>query len=77
VCKKNERKAAVKIRADKCNATGNAKYNAKNNLKNNLKNNPISSKKRKLDLLAKNLQTVQDDPTLEDTVKMTAGTSAY
>jgi len=60
--------AAAKLRFDK----NNAKYNAKNNAKNN----PINSKKRKLDLLAKNLQTVQDDATLDDTLKMTAGTSA-
>ena len=68
VWKTNVYSAAAKLRFDK----NNAKYNAKNNAKNN----PINSKKRKLDLLAKNLQTVQDDATLDDTLKMTAGTSA-
>ena len=65
VCKKNVYSARFK------------QQNQANNPKTNLKNNPISSKKRKLALLAKNLQTVQDDTTLEDTLKMTAGTSAY
>jgi len=72
VCKKNVYSAAAKLRADKQNATNNTK----NNAKNNPKNNPISSKKRKLELLATNLQRVQDDKTLNDTLKMTPGTSA-
>ena len=72
VCKKNVYSAAAKLRADKQNATNNTK----NNAKNNPKNNPISSKKRKLELLATNLQRVQDDKTLNDTLKMTPGTIA-
>ena len=64
VCKKNVHSAATKLRWKK------------KNTKNNPISNPISSKKRKLDLLAKNLQAVQDDATLDDTLKMTAGTSA-
>ena len=60
VCKPNVRRASDKLRADK----------------HNPKSNPIHNKKRKLDLLANNLQMVQDDATLDDTLKMTAGTSA-
>ena len=77
VCKKNVYSAVSKLTIAKHNGANNPKNNAKNNPKNNpknnAKNNPINSKKRKLALLAKNLQMVQDDPTLEDTLKMTAG----
>ena len=61
VCKPNVRRAADKRRQDKHNPV----------------NNPKNSKKRKLALLAKNLQTVADDATLDETVKMTPGTSAF
>jgi hypothetical protein len=68
VCKKNVYSAATKRHWTTQNAT--------NNPKNNPKNNPINCKKRKLALSAKNLLMVQDDATLDDTLKMTAGTSA-
>ena len=69
VCKPNVRRAADKRRQDK--------HNPVNNPKNNPVNNPENSKKRKLALLAKNLQTVADDATLDEAVKMTPGTSAH
>ena len=47
-----------------------------NDSKNNPKNNPKSAKKIKLALRAANLKTVQDDPTLDQTLKMSSGTSA-
>ena len=42
----------------------------------NFKQNPKNSEKRKLALRAANLQAVQDDPTLNQTLKMSTGTSA-
>jgi len=67
-CPRNVRSAAKK------------RYDIKNSLKKNLKynpkNNPKSAKKEKLALRAANLKTVQDDPSLNQTLKMTTGTSA-
>jgi len=41
------------------------------------KTNPKNNEKRKLTLRATNLQAVLDDPTLNDTLTMSAGTSAF
>jgi len=54
----------------------NPKNNPTNNAKNNPINNPKNSEKRKLALRVANLQAVLDDPTLNDTLKMSPGTSA-
>jgi len=82
------RRASDKRRADKHNLVNNPKtnpvWNPKNNPVNNLKdrtkysakNSATRNKKIKLARLAKNLQAVQDDKTLDATVKMTPGTSA-
>jgi len=51
-------------------------HTPKINLKNNPKNNPKSAKKKQLTLRAANLKTVQDDPSLDHTLKMSTGTSA-
>jgi len=82
------RRASDKRRSDKHNLVNNPKNNPVNNPKNNPVNNPKNwakysaknnakrNKKIKLARLAKNLQAVQDDPTLDATLKMTPGTSA-
>jgi len=54
----------------------NAKSRAKYNVAKSAKYNAINNAKRRLARLAKNLQAVQDDPTLDATIKMTPGTSA-
>ena len=72
MCKPNVRSAAVKRRDIKHNPNKNFKHNPKNNPLNNPKNN----KKRKLALRAANLQAVRDDPSLNQTLKMSTGTSA-
>ena len=68
VCKPNVRSASAKRRA--------LKHAPNKNFKNNPKNNPKYNKKRKLTLRAANLKEVQDDPTLNLTLKMSTGTSA-
>jgi len=67
-CPRNVRSAAKKRYA--------IKHSPKINLKNNPKNNPKSANKKKLALRAANLKTVQDDPNLDQTLKMSTGTSA-
>jgi len=62
--------------AKRRNIKHNPKNNPKNNPRNNPKNNPKSNNKKKLALRAANLQAVQDDPTILQTLKMTTGTSA-
>jgi len=52
------------------------KHNPTSNPINNPISNPIHSLKRKRDLQAANLQAVQDDLTILETQKMSAGTSA-
>jgi len=54
----------------------NFKHRTARNLINNPKNNPKNSEERKLALRDANLQAVLDDPTLNDTLKMSPGTSA-
>ena len=76
VCPPNVRSAAAKRYNVKHRPTKNLKNNPKNNLKNNIKNNPKSNKKKKLALRAANLQAVQDDPSIHQTLKMSTGTSA-
>ena len=87
VCPRNVNSAATKRYNLNLRPARNLKNNPKNNLKNNplnnpknnpktnAKNNPVNSKKRKLALRAANLQAVLDDPTLNDTLSMSAGTS--
>ena len=68
VCPPNVRRA-VKKRYD-------IKHNPTKNRNNNPKNNPKTAKKIKLALRAANLKTVQDDPSLDQTLKMSTGTIA-
>ena len=68
VCPRNVNSAATK--------RYNLNLRPARNLKNNPTNNSKNSKKRKLALRAANLQAVLDDPTLNDTLTMSAGTSA-
>ena len=67
MCPPNVRSAAAKLRDIKNNPTKNRN--------NNPKNNPKTAKKNKLALRAANLQAVQDDPTLDKTLKMSTSTS--
>jgi len=72
VCPRNEASAARKA----YNLKHNPAKSLINNPKNSAKNNAKASKKRKLALRAANLQAVIDDPTLNQTLKMSPGTSA-
>jgi len=72
VCPKNVSSAAQM----RYNFKHKAARNLINNPKNNPKNNPQNSEKRKLALRAANLQTVLDDPSLNQTLKMSPGASA-
>ena len=53
----------------------NLKFKAAKNTKTNPKNNPKNSEKKKLALRAVNLQAVIDDPSLDQTLIMSPGTS--
>jgi len=67
-CPRNVRSAAQTRRKSEQNLTSNSSHNIINNPKNNLI--------RKRALRTANLQIVQDDPTILDTKKMSAGMSA-
>jgi len=71
VCPRNVKSSATKL----YNLNIRPARNLINNPKNNPKNNPVNSKQRKNSLRAANIQAVLDDPTLNATLKMSAGTS--